>query len=144
MQAQTMQRKVLRTICPDAKGLIAKITNICYKHELNIVQNNEFVVRAEKLMGDHYHVYALPFEKGKKVLVAQGYESLFSHYGDYAIDFKVAEGTKIMAARDGVGLDTVPARWGSYVERQDLNGFDRDRVRDLGLDYLTKAVEESA
>ena len=43
MQAQTMQRKVLRTICPDAKGLIAKITNICYKHELNIVQNNEFV-----------------------------------------------------------------------------------------------------
>lgn len=27
----------------DAKGLIAKITNICYKHELNIVQNNEFV-----------------------------------------------------------------------------------------------------
>ena len=43
MQAQNMQRKVLRTICPDAKGLIAKITNICYKHELNIVQNNEFV-----------------------------------------------------------------------------------------------------
>lgn len=43
MQAQTSQKKVLRTICPDAKGLIAKITNICYKHELNIVQNNEFV-----------------------------------------------------------------------------------------------------
>ena len=43
MQAQIPQRKVLRTICPDAKGLIAKITNICYKHELNIVQNNEFV-----------------------------------------------------------------------------------------------------
>lgn len=37
------QRKVLRTICPDAKGLIAKITNICYKHQLNIIQNNEFV-----------------------------------------------------------------------------------------------------
>ncbi|MCP1436646.1 formyltetrahydrofolate deformylase [Erwinia persicina] len=43
MQAQTLQRKVLRTICPDAKGLIAKITSICYQHELNIVQNNEFV-----------------------------------------------------------------------------------------------------
>ncbi len=40
---QNVQRKVLRTICPDAKGLIATITNICYKHELNIVQNNEFV-----------------------------------------------------------------------------------------------------
>ncbi|MGL4487072.1 MAG: formyltetrahydrofolate deformylase [Yersinia sp. (in: enterobacteria)] len=43
MPYQNVQKKVLRTICPDAKGLIAKITNICYKHELNIVQNNEFV-----------------------------------------------------------------------------------------------------
>ena len=40
---QALQRKVLRTICPDQKGLIARITNICYKHELNIVHNNEFV-----------------------------------------------------------------------------------------------------
>lgn len=43
MQLQTIQRKILRTVCTDAKGLIAKITNICYKHKLNIVQNNEFV-----------------------------------------------------------------------------------------------------
>ncbi|WP_350304940.1 formyltetrahydrofolate deformylase [Photorhabdus viridis] len=43
MPHQHVQKKILRTICPDAKGLIAKITNICYKHQLNIVQNNEFV-----------------------------------------------------------------------------------------------------
>jgi len=43
MQQPTIQRKVLRTLCPDAKGLIAKITSICYQHQLNIVQNNEFV-----------------------------------------------------------------------------------------------------
>ncbi|WP_445497764.1 formyltetrahydrofolate deformylase [Photorhabdus sp. SF281] len=43
MQHQHIQKKILRTICPDAKGLIAKITNICYKHQLNIIQNNEFV-----------------------------------------------------------------------------------------------------
>ncbi|KMJ46351.1 formyltetrahydrofolate deformylase [Xenorhabdus khoisanae] len=43
MQNTNIQKKILRTICPDAKGLIAKITNICYKHQLNIVQNNEFV-----------------------------------------------------------------------------------------------------
>lgn len=40
---QNTPKKILRTICPDAKGLIAKITNICYKHQLNIIQNNEFV-----------------------------------------------------------------------------------------------------
>lgn len=38
-----MQKKVLRTVCYDAKGLIAKITAVCYKHQLNIIQNNEFV-----------------------------------------------------------------------------------------------------
>ncbi|STF87084.1 formyltetrahydrofolate deformylase [Escherichia coli] len=40
----SLQRKVLRTICPDQKGLIARITNICYKHELNIVQNNDLLI----------------------------------------------------------------------------------------------------
>ncbi|RIY37513.1 formyltetrahydrofolate deformylase [Psittacicella gerlachiana] len=38
-----LERKVLLTDCPDAKGLIATITNICYKHQLNILHNNEFV-----------------------------------------------------------------------------------------------------
>ncbi|WP_213993619.1 formyltetrahydrofolate deformylase [Sodalis sp. dw_96] len=43
MQSQIVQRKILRTICPDAKGLIAQITSICFNHQLNIVQNNEYV-----------------------------------------------------------------------------------------------------
>ncbi|MCW8327542.1 formyltetrahydrofolate deformylase [Photobacterium sp. SDRW27] len=38
-----MEKKTLLTDCPDAIGLISKITNICYKHQLNIVHNNEFV-----------------------------------------------------------------------------------------------------
>lgn len=38
-----MERKVLLTHCSDAKGLISKITNICYKHQLNILRNDEFV-----------------------------------------------------------------------------------------------------
>ncbi len=43
MQSQNIERKVLRTICPDAKGLIAQITSICFRHQLNIIQNNEYV-----------------------------------------------------------------------------------------------------
>ncbi|MEI6897578.1 MAG: formyltetrahydrofolate deformylase [Psychromonas sp.] len=42
-----MEKKVLLTDCPDSKGLIAQITNICQKYQLNIVKNNEFV--------DHQH-----------------------------------------------------------------------------------------
>ncbi|WP_220720778.1 formyltetrahydrofolate deformylase [Agarivorans litoreus] len=38
-----MERKILLTECPDAKGLISSITNICAKHQLNIIKNNEFV-----------------------------------------------------------------------------------------------------
>lgn len=38
-----MERKILLTECADAKGLIAKITYICYKHQLNIIKNDEFV-----------------------------------------------------------------------------------------------------
>lgn len=38
-----MEKKTLLTHCTDAPGLISKITNICYKHQLNIIHNNEFV-----------------------------------------------------------------------------------------------------
>ncbi len=37
------EKKILLTECPDDKGLIAKITNVCYRHNLNILHNNEFV-----------------------------------------------------------------------------------------------------
>ena len=35
--------KVLITMCPDGIGLMAKVTGICFKHQLNIVRNDEFV-----------------------------------------------------------------------------------------------------
>ncbi|MDP0269927.1 formyltetrahydrofolate deformylase [Glaesserella parasuis] len=38
-----IENKILLTECPDDTGLVAKITNICYKHQLNIIKNSEFV-----------------------------------------------------------------------------------------------------
>lgn len=38
-----MEKKILLADCPDEKGLISKVTNICYKHQLNIISNTEFV-----------------------------------------------------------------------------------------------------
>jgi DNA repair exonuclease SbcCD nuclease subunit len=38
-------------------------------------------------------------------------------------------------------MDSMPARWERYVADQDLTGFDRDRIRDLGKQYLAEAVE---
>ena len=51
---------------------------------------------------DSSYIYTLPFEHRKKVFLIQGYESMFSHKGEKALDFKVKKGTTICAARDGV------------------------------------------
>ena len=43
-----------------------------------------------------------------------------------------------------VALDAMPAQWARYVEDQtDLIGYDRQRLRDLGTEYLSRAVEEA-
>ncbi|MEE1286952.1 MAG: formyltetrahydrofolate deformylase [Ruminobacter sp.] len=37
-----MERRILLTQCPDDKGLIAKITGVCFKHQYNIIKNDQF------------------------------------------------------------------------------------------------------
>ncbi|VFP86450.1 formyltetrahydrofolate deformylase [Candidatus Erwinia haradaeae] len=43
MQDSIQQKKILKIVCPDAAGLIAKITAICYQYKFNILKNNEFI-----------------------------------------------------------------------------------------------------
>ncbi|MFN8290274.1 MAG: M23 family metallopeptidase [Chitinophagaceae bacterium] len=59
-----------------------------------------------KFREDTSYVYTLPFEHHKKVFLVQGYESMFSHKGERALDFKVRTGTKVCAARSGVVIAT--------------------------------------
>jgi DNA repair exonuclease SbcCD nuclease subunit len=40
-------------------------------------------------------------------------------------------------------MDSMPARWERYVGRQDLVGYDRERIVQMGKDYLAHAVEVS-
>jgi murein DD-endopeptidase MepM/ murein hydrolase activator NlpD len=54
-----------------------------------------------KFTTDNSYVYALPFEKNKKIFLIQAYKSNLSHKGEIALDFKLKEGTKICAAREG-------------------------------------------
>ncbi len=42
-----------------------------------------------------------------------------------------------------VSLESMPARWSRYVAGQDLTGLDRERVEQLGHEYLTRAVERA-
>lgn len=50
-------------------------------------------------------VYELPYAKGSSYKVVQGHHGAFSHTGgadEYAIDWKMPEGTEVCAARDGL------------------------------------------
>ncbi|HEX7846018.1 MAG TPA: M23 family metallopeptidase [Chitinophagaceae bacterium] len=55
-----------------------------------------------KFKKDSSFIYNLPFQNKKKVFLIQAYESSFSHKNERALDFKVKNGTKICAARDGI------------------------------------------
>lgn len=48
-------------------------------------------------------VYRLPFASGTSHMVLQGFNGEFTHKGElaYAVDFDMAEGTAVLAARDG-------------------------------------------
>ena len=53
---------------------------------------------------DEELVYMLPYESGRSYRVLQGFGSRFSHTGteQYAVDFKMSEGTPVHAARGGI------------------------------------------
>jgi len=51
---------------------------------------------------DTSFVYGLPFESNKAHFLAQGYFGRFSHKERAALDFKMKQGTRVLAARDGV------------------------------------------
>lgn len=59
-------------------------------------------LKNDRFTRDSSYIYILPFKSRKKVFLIQGYESMFSHKGEKALDFKVKTGTPVCAARNGV------------------------------------------
>jgi len=77
-------------------------------HQLTFFQTNSVPTKdLKETVGDEYSfAYSLPYEKGKSFLLIQAYQSkLFSHKGEFALDFKMKRGTKICAARSGVVVE---------------------------------------
>ncbi len=56
----------------------------------------------QQYQNDSSYVYSLPYPKGTNHFIIQGYNSLFSHKGRLAIDFKMKKGSPVAAARGGV------------------------------------------
>jgi murein DD-endopeptidase MepM/ murein hydrolase activator NlpD len=106
--------------------LIPYISSSQQQYSVNDLKNGKF-------KADSSYIYTLPFQHKKKVFLVQGYESMFSHKGEKALDFKVKMGTKICAVRDGVvtgirkdsdngGLKPENLSDGNYVTIQHSDG----------------------
>lgn len=59
-------------------------------------------LKTGKVKPDNSYIYYLPFAKGSKFLLIQAYNSKMSHTKELSLDFKMKNGSKICAARDGV------------------------------------------
>ena len=60
-----------------------------------------FATHAEAV-ADSSYIYALPYPQAKSLLLIQGYNSRFSHRGRLGLDFKMKQGSPVLAARSGV------------------------------------------
>jgi murein DD-endopeptidase MepM/ murein hydrolase activator NlpD len=64
----------------------------------------EWTVGSKDAVHDENQIYRLPYAVGKSFRVLQGYGSRFSHTGleQFAVDFRMPEGTAVHAARAGL------------------------------------------
>ncbi len=67
----------------------------------------DWAVGDHRALHDNNHLYHLPYATGRRYRVLQGFGSNFSHRGreEYAVDFNMAVGTPVHAARKGVVAD---------------------------------------
>lgn len=116
--------------------LLLIICSILFGAHLFAQTQSDYTIRQLKngeYTNDNSYVYALPFEQHQKVLLVQAYDSKLSHKGEYALDFKVKQGTVICAAREGVviaarsnsdrgGLKDENLSDGNYITIQHADG----------------------
>lgn len=83
------------------KVLLATLTPQKNKSTEYNIQLAYFLGNTLETVHNDDYVYLLPFEKGKKCAIGQGYNGKYSHTGLNAIDFDMKVGTKVCAARPG-------------------------------------------
>jgi murein DD-endopeptidase MepM/ murein hydrolase activator NlpD len=100
---------VTRTLDARESHLVMTIDNPQQKSAENFRYKYDWTIGSKNAVHDDEYVYQLPYGNGKSYRVIQGYGSRFSHTGleQFAIDFRMDEGTPVHAARGGVVARTV-------------------------------------
>ncbi|HTD68483.1 MAG TPA: M23 family metallopeptidase [Candidatus Limnocylindria bacterium] len=72
-------------------------------NDWSFTYTNHYTVGRRDAVHDDSYLYSLPYAAGTSFKVTQGYHGTFSHTGpdEFAIDWKMPEGTPIMTARGG-------------------------------------------
>ncbi len=81
-------------------ALISFLTHNCFCQTINDYSIKD--LKSGNYKRDTSYIYWLPFQKGSKYLLIQGYDSKMSHQNELALDFKMKAGSKICAAREGI------------------------------------------
>jgi len=84
--------------------------------------HREFRGNIKKTTYSKYYPYALPFLKGQKYLVSQGYDGKISHIGINALDFEMPIGTSVTAIRSGTVIKVVEG-FDKHGETADFDRF---------------------
>lgn len=89
---------------PAEKREVIRLTYAGSKNNWNLNVKYSWQVGSVSAEPDRNFAYRLPFKRGSKFYLSQGYNGDFSHKGDqrYALDFVMPEGTAVYAARDGI------------------------------------------
>jgi murein DD-endopeptidase MepM/ murein hydrolase activator NlpD len=112
VRARNMQfdgpRTVTETLEPRQSRLVMVLSPL-YEGDLgNYRLSYDWTVGNLHAEHDDSYLYRLPYSSGESYRVLQGYGSRFSHTGleEFAVDFRMAEGTPVHAARGGVVAQT--------------------------------------
>lgn len=97
--------RVTRTLPPHARQAVSTL-----RYRGDSRNGGRYRARCDFTVGDRHaehdddELYLLPYAPRQSYRVLQGFGSRFSHTGreEYAVDFKMREGTPVHAARDGV------------------------------------------
>lgn len=96
-------RTVTRTLAPNETDQVMVLSsggrgNVDYRYWF------DWTIGDKDAVHDDEHLYSLPYASGESYRILQGYGSRFSHTGleEFAIDFNMAVGTPVHAARGGV------------------------------------------
>jgi len=104
----TMQLPLYVELPPHSKEKVLRLERIDATKSARYRSRYGWVMGRASAQHDAGYRYLVPFKKGKKVRVSQGFNGKTSHngYSRYAIDFAVPVGTPIYAARGGVVVAT--------------------------------------